>query len=248
MPGLRRATFIRVRSIPRALLGIAAAMAVSPLLVAVLPPLDSALAAPASARALVAGREGDGGAKALGAPKDPGCIYGKVLDGHTGEIRCLSPQEVGPPGPYDIPPPPDAGVDASVRVPTDRVRLRDAGDVFVDGAVPLRAASITVDSLDFENGDVPRAQAALERFAKRELSRCAGDHDWKAGGRRSESAAHIELRFLVRAPGRAEGIDVSGVRGLSTRLVQCITSALSNRLIGAPSADPVAVKVRFSFR
>jgi hypothetical protein len=228
-----------VRSIPCALAGIAIAIVVSPLV--------AAFAAPGSG-APGATRDGDGGATALRAPKDPGCIYGKVLDGHTGEVRCLSPQEIGPAGPYDIPPPPDAGVDASVRSPAERVRLRDAGAVFADGAVPLRPASIAVDSLEFENGDVPRAQAALERFARRELARCAGDHDWRPGGRRSESAAHIELRFLVRAPGRAEGIDVSGARGLSAGLVQCITSALSNRLIGAPSADPVAVKVRFGFR
>jgi hypothetical protein len=236
-----------VQRIPRALAGIAIAMVAAPLLAAFLPPLDSALAAPSSG-APGAAREGDGGAKAARAPKDPGCIYGKVLDGHTGEIRCLSPQEIGPPGPYDIPPPPDAGVDASVRSRAERVRSRDAGDVLADGAAPLRAASITVDSLEFENGDVPRAQAALERFARKDVSRCAVDHDWRAGGRRSESDAHIDLRFLVRAPGRAEGIDVSGARGLSAGLVQCITSALSNRLIGAPSADPVAVKVRFRFR
>src|SRR6266852_6995536 len=44
---------------------------------------------------------------------DPGCIYGQVIDGHSGTVRCLSPEEVSPPGPYDTPAEPqDAGTDA----------------------------------------------------------------------------------------------------------------------------------------
>src|SRR5262245_43894735 len=43
----------------------------------------------------------------------PGCLYGQVVDGHSGEIRCLSPAEVTPPGPYDTPVDhTDAGTDA----------------------------------------------------------------------------------------------------------------------------------------
>jgi hypothetical protein len=229
--------------------GVVMAVAISPLVGALVLPLDEARAGRAS-DAPSAGRVGDGGSRPPRAARDPGCIYGKVLDGHTGEIRCLSPEEITPPGPYDIPPPPDGGVDASASS-THRARRRDAGDVDVpvaDSAIAPRVASITVDSVEFENGDVPRAQAALERFARKDLARCANEHDWRPGNRRPDGDSHVDLRFLVRAPGRAEGIDVSGSRGVSARLVQCITSALANRPIGAPSSDPVAVSVRFKLR
>jgi hypothetical protein len=237
-----------VRTTARALVIIAAAVAISPVGVVFLVPLDAALAHPAPARQ-AAVRGADGGAKTARAARDPGCIYGRVLDGHTGQIRCLSPEEITPPGPYDIPPP-DAGADGS-RQPL-RGRWRDAGESGVgvaDGANALRAMSITIDSVDFENGDVPRARAALDRFAKKDLVRCANEHDGKPGRRRAEGGdSHVDLRFLVRAPGRAEGIDVSAAHGVSAGLVQCITSALANRPIGAPSDDPVAVSVRFRFR
>jgi hypothetical protein len=238
-----------VRSTRRALFAVAIAIAIAPPAIAFLWPLNAALARPGPG-AWSAARGADGGASTPREARDPGCIYGKVLDGHTGEIRCLSPEEITPPGPYDIPQPPDGGVDASAPA-FHRVRLRDAGEAgvgFADGAIPLRAVSITVDSVDFENGDVPRAQGALERFAKKDLVRCANEHDWSPGKRRANGDAHVVLRFLVRAPGRAEGIDVSGARGLSAGLIQCITSALANRPIGAPSNDPVAVSVRFRFR
>jgi hypothetical protein len=239
-----------VQRLSRALVGIAVTVVISPLVAAFVPPLDAAFAGPASGAANVV-RGGDGGARTAPVAKDPGCIYGKVLDGHSGAVRCLSSEEISPPGPHDIPRVRDGGVDASGRSSADRGRPRDAGGVDVavaDVASALRAVAITVDSVNFENGDVPRAQAALERFAKKEMPHCATDHDWRAGGRRSGEDAHLDLRFLVRAPGRAEGIDVSGARGLSTKLVQCITSALAGRPIGAPSADPVAVTVRFGFR
>src|SRR6266487_1215846 len=79
-----------------------------------------------------------------GAPRNPGCLYGQVIDGHSGEIRCLSPEEGTPPGPYDIPfEPLDASADAAdgARVGASRGR-RDAGLLEADGAIPLRSVSV----------------------------------------------------------------------------------------------------------
>src|SRR5689334_13918150 len=79
----------------------------------------------------------------------PGCIYGQVVDGHTGEVRCLSPEEVTPPGPYDTPTESaDAGADAPHDAATDvRRAARDAGlDVGV-GPIPLHSVSVSIDSV-----------------------------------------------------------------------------------------------------
>jgi hypothetical protein len=156
---------------------------------------------------------------------------------------------VVPRGPYDPPRPADGGADAPL-LPYFGPRRRDAGrDVAVsDAAVPLREVSVGVASVDFENGDVPRAQAALERFAKKHVARCVNEHGWRIGRRSADGDTHVDLRFLVRAPGRAEGVDVASARGVPPALVRCIATALANRVIGAPSSDPVAVSVRFKFR
>ncbi len=175
----------------------------------------------------------------LFAPRDPGCLYGKVLDGHSGKIRCLSPEEVTPPGPYDTPVG-DAGagtVDGAATSAPPVARV-DAG---ADGSagVPVVPLSATIESLTFEGGDVPRASAALDRI-KKDFVRCASNE------RPPKGDVTVELRFLVRAPGRAEGVDVGSVHGMSADMVRCVRSTLAGRSVGAPSSDPVGVS--FSLR
>jgi hypothetical protein len=165
-----------------------------------------------------------------GAPssKDPGCIYGKVLDGHTGKVRCLSPEEVTPPGPYDTPMA-DAGVDAEAGAPLDA------------GATRLVPLSATIDALTFDGGDVPRAPAALERM-KKDFLRCSSERA------AIKSEATLVLRFLVRAPGKAEGVDVGESHGMSADMVRCMRSTLAGRSVGAPSTDPVGVSFTLHLR
>src|SRR5262245_43004535 len=67
----------------------------------------------------------------------PGCIYGQVIDGHSGTVRCLSPEEVTPPGPYDTPAI-DAGADAGAPdAATDAALRKEAGVVGADAASPV---------------------------------------------------------------------------------------------------------------
>jgi hypothetical protein len=87
----------------------------------------------------------------------------------------------------------------------------------------------------FDGGDVPRAAAALERM-KGALGRCAA-----AENALTKNEASIDLRFLVRAPGRAEGVGAEKARGVSGDVVRCMTSVLARSYIGAPSDDPVGV-------
>jgi hypothetical protein len=178
----------------------------------------------------------------LFAPRDPGCLYGKVLDGHSGAIRCLSPEEVSPPGPYDTPVM-DGGVDASDGAPPDAAQAskRDAAPE-AGSAVPLVPLSASIEDLTFDGGDVPRAPAALDRL-KKDFLRCAASERVAPKGE-----ATVELRFLVRAPGKAEGVDVGGVHGMSADMVRCVRSALAGRLVGAPSSDPVGVSFSLHVR
>jgi len=177
----------------------------------------------------------------LFAPKDPGCLYGKVLDGHSGAIRCLSPEEVSPPGPYDTPV--DGGVDASDGASPDAAQAskRDAAPE-AGSALPLVPLSASIEDLTFDGGDVPRAPAALDRL-KKDFLRCAASERVPPRGE-----ATVELRFLVRAPGKSEGVDVGGVHGMSADMVRCVRAALAGRLVGAPSSDPVGVSFSLHVR
>jgi hypothetical protein len=181
-------------------------------------------------------------APSLAAPpkkSGPGCLYGQVIDGHSGTIRCLSPEEVT----ANDTTPPDGGADAGLAdAAAEAAAKRDAG---VDAAIaiPLRPGSwaVAIEGLTFDSGDVPRAPAALDRI-KKDFGKCVAE-DAKIKG-----DATIELRFLVRAPGRAEGVDVVQSRGMSSDIVRCVVSSLAGRPVGAPTSDPVAVSLTVRFK
>jgi hypothetical protein len=176
-----------------------------------------------------------------GAPSGPGCLYGQVVDGHTGEIRCLSPAEVAPPGPYDTPAERgDAGADAAIVPDAASFPRRDAA-ADSSAPIPLKSFGVAIEGVSFENGDVPRVPAALERI-KKDFLKCGTESTTV------KPDATIELRFLVRAPGRAEGVDVVQSRGMSSDVVRCVVSALSGRPVGAPTNDPVGVTFTIRFR
>jgi hypothetical protein len=105
-----------------------------------------------------------------------------------------------------------------------------------------RPVVVSLDGLVFDGGDVPRAAAALDRM-KPAFTRCAS-----AENALIKNEASLDLRFLVRAPGRAEGVDVDKARGLSGDVVRCMTSALARSYIGAPSDDPVGVAITVRLR
>jgi hypothetical protein len=104
-------------------------------------------------------------------------------------------------------------------------------------AVGTRPVVVTLEGPIFDGGDVPRAAAALERM-KPSFLRCASTETAL-----TKNEASLDLRFLVRAPGRAEGVDAGAVRGLSVDVVRCMTAALARSYVGAPSDDPVGVAV-----
>jgi hypothetical protein len=140
---------------------------------------------------------------------------------------------------------PDAGADANAGgrdAASDATSRREAG-IDASTAIPLRPGTISVaiEGLTFDSGDVPRAPAALDRI-KKDFAKCAAEAATLKG------EATIELRFLVRAPGRAEGVDVAQSRGMSSDIVRCVTSSLAGRSVGAPTSDPVAVSVTIRFK
>jgi len=105
-----------------------------------------------------------------------------------------------------------------------------------------RPVAVSLEGPVFDGGDVPRAAAALDRM-KASFVRCASTE-----GALTKNDASIDLRFLVRAPGRAEGVDVDKTRGLSGDVVRCMTSVLARSYVGAPSDDPVGVAITVRVR
>jgi hypothetical protein len=115
----------------------------------------------------------------------------------------------------------------------------DPGPGAAASAAPAvgRPVELEVGEPRFTSGDVPKAKAALERLAKK-LEACVDE----AGGI-SGDKAELEVQFLVRAAGVAEGVDVIRATGVPAAAKKCVTGRLQEASIGTPSSDPVGVTV-----
>jgi hypothetical protein len=101
------------------------------------------------------------------------------------------------------------------------------------------AALLEMSEPKFTSGEVPKAQAALEKLSKK-LKTCIDE-----GGGLQTVPGSLEIQFLVRAAGVAEGVDIVKSKGVSDAAKKCIVSALQKKTIGTPSSDPVGVTVTF---
>lgn len=177
---------------------------------------------------------------------DPGCFYGRQIDGHTGRVRCLAPEELDPPlhvhpdtralaeqlGMLHGPEP--ESPDASVSSQTDAGAEEEEADGGEEGTAS-GGFKARVVSLSFENGVAGRAHASLKRVQGK-MAECVD----KEGGLKSQSA-RLKVLFLVRARGRAEGLIVASARNIPPKVVRCITKVIEAQPVGAPSNDPVGV-------
>ncbi|MEZ4297724.1 MAG: hypothetical protein R3B70_22395 [Polyangiaceae bacterium] len=213
---------------------------------------------------------GDGG------NKYPACPHGALEDPHRGFIRCLAPGEKSPfepsppdggaPGAGDGGPPADGGTadagsggsdagtpdggsgsgSGSSAADAGTGSTADAGTP--DAAAPEPAKPgpppiVEMKSPKFENGDVPRAEKNLtSKKVTDAIAKCVAD----AGGLKSKTAS-LKVEFLVRARGKAEGVEVTPT-GVSEDAAKCVRNFLKNRSVGYPSADPVGVTVIFSLK
>jgi hypothetical protein len=172
------------------------------------------------------------------------CYYGKEVDGHTGQERCLSPEELDPPlqvvvdtsahgGGAPSLHAPELQADASVTSASDAAAEEedDAGDEGgTSGDFKARVVSVS-----FENGVVGRAHGSLKKLSTK-MAECVATE----GGLKVQSA-RLKLMFLVRSRGRAEGMIVASARNVPPKVVRCITRAVEAHPIGTPSNEPVGV-------
>jgi hypothetical protein len=156
----------------------------------------------------------------------PRCPYGELSDPHRGFVRCLLPEERDAGW---LPPPPQGEPAPSADTPKDAPRA---------GPPPL----VEIGAAKFESGEVPRADKILGKLAG-DIARCVADHGGLAG-----DAGSLKVQFLVRARGRAEGVEVTGEKGVGAEASACVRLLLKDRAIGAPTADPVGVTVTVTLK
>lgn len=98
----------------------------------------------------------------------------------------------------------------------------------VEGSLAVEVGPVTADE-----GALPEALKSLKK-AKDRLVECAE----KNGGITGERG-ELELRFLVQARGRAEGVSIKKKRGLGDAAAKCIADVVDRRYVGYPEAPAV---------
>ncbi|MBK8936963.1 MAG: hypothetical protein IPM79_04795 [Polyangiaceae bacterium] len=100
-----------------------------------------------------------------------------------------------------------------------------------------KPARVEVGDPKFTTGDVPKAKASLEKLSKK-LKACVDEHGGLTG-----ASGELELQFLVRAAGIAEGVEVLRAKGIADDAKKCVRDLMKKKAIGTPSEDPVGVTV-----
>lgn len=230
-------------------------------------PLTSADPGPtteAGAPGLTALTDGDSGAPGDGGAPDGGCPYGALSDPHRGFVRCLAQGERSPVAGGEADAGADAGPDAGdgaspdggsggdASAPDGGAATADAGagaDAAAPDAGPPAAKGpgptplVEIKSPKFENGDVPNVEKNLSsKKVLDAVAKCVSD----AGGLTAKTGS-LKVEFLVRARGKAEGVEVKP-QGVPEEAAKCVRTFLKNRSVGTPTADPTGVTILFNLK
>jgi hypothetical protein len=145
-------------------------------------------------------------------PYDPVCPWGRLSNGRGFIIRCLTQKEAVELGAPNAPVPPPSPM-------TDE----KTADVLDIGLGPVTA----------DSGDLPEAVKSLSKANDRYVQ-CV-----QSNGGLTEATGKVDVRFLVRGRGRAEGSTAKRHSGMSQAAAKCIADVVDRRFVGYPANEMV---------
>jgi hypothetical protein len=182
-------------------------------------------------------------------PYDPACPWGRIGNGKGLIVRCLTEGEaatlragsiaalpIGSATPSVVAQPSAAPVSPAPAVaPPDDVTEADAGaPSSTDEKLDVTVGPVTADTGTLGIG---KLGAPKDKYVK-----CVNDN-----GGLKEAAGEVQVRFLLRAKGRAEGVSVAKRTGVTTEAARCISDVVDRRFVGVPDAPIVGATVSIKF-
>lgn len=184
-------------------------------------------------------------------PYDPACPWGRIGNGKGLIVRCLSETEAqglrsgtlgnslpvtsAAPSAPAAPPPAAANPLASEESSdANLVPPAPAAPAISDEKLEVTVGPVSADSGTLGIG---KLGAAKERYLK-----CVADN-----GGLKEASGEVEVRFLLRQRGRAEGVSVAKRSGLSVEAARCVSDVVDRRYVGVPDAPIVGATVVIKF-
>jgi hypothetical protein len=182
-------------------------------------------------------------------PYDPACAWGRIGNGKGLIVRCLTegeattlrtgsvaPLPVASAAPSVVSAPSAAPVGTAPAVASpDDVTEADAGaPSSTDEKLDVTVGPVTADTGTLGIG---KLGAPKDKYVK-----CVNDN-----GGLKEAAGEVQVRFLLRAKGRAEGVSVAKRMGVTTEAARCISDVVDRRFVGVPDAPIVGATVSIKF-
>jgi len=156
-------------------------------------------------------------------PYDPVCSWGRIADGRGMLVRCMAQSEAEALQSPTAPAP--AASEQQPEPPTE-------GDVKL---------SMEVGPVEVDSGSLPLALKKLQSPSDRYLE-CV-----EKNGGVSKDSGEVQVRFLVRERGRAEGAVVKMRRAISEKAAACIADVVDRRFVGHPDVPIVGATLVVKF-
>jgi hypothetical protein len=189
-------------------------------------------------------------------PYDPACPWGRIGNGKGLIVRCLSEPEAQALRAGTVPalpiasaaPSPAPSSNAPTPTPTSAPTQSVASsattpsDDDTDAGPPSandEKLDVTVGPVSADSGElgIGKLGAPRDKYVK-----CVNDN-----GGLKEASAEVQVRFLVRQRGRAEGVSVVKRTGVSTEAARCVSEVVDRRYVGVPDAPIVGATVVIKF-
>jgi len=108
-------------------------------------------------------------------------------------------------------------------------RLVDTLRYFLEQSGPVTADSGTLG--------IGKLGAARDKYMK-----CVNDN-----GGLKEASGEVQVRFMLRQRGRAEGVSVAKRSGVSAEAARCVSEVVDRRYVGVPAEPMVGATVAIKF-
>lgn len=138
-------------------------------------------------------------------------------------LRCLTEKEaveLGAPRRPGIPPSPEPAAQTPAPVALD----------------------VTLGPVKAEKGEFPEAIQSLGKANSRYIE-CV-----EKNGGLSKDSGKVDVKFLVRGRGRAEGASVKKAAGMTDTAAKCIADVVDRRFVGYPESEMVGAVITITVR
>ena len=185
-------------------------------------------------------------------PYDPACPWGRIGNGKGLIVRCLSEAEAqgrrsGAQTAAGTLPPVSASANIAPLVTPPVSSATPPPAAVEEVAEPDAGApppsndklDITVGPVTADTGTlgIGKLGAARDKYLK-----CVNDN-----GGLKEASGEVQVRFMLRQRGRAEGVSVAKRSGVSAEAARCVSEVVDRRYVGVPAEPIVGATVVIKF-